>query len=288
VLDPFALPFFQRAVAEVLLLALGGGLLGTWIVLRGQAFYAHAVGTATFPGLVLADGLGFSASLGAFGTALLVALVVTWLGRRGRGASDSMTALVLCAALAAGVILASDVFGSRAAVDTLLFGSLLAISPGDVLQAGAVAVAVLVAGAVLGPRWLATGFDATTARAQGLRSPLPDALLLALIALAAVAVLTAVGALLATAILVVPAATTRLLTHRLRTWQPATVALAAVEGVAGLWLSFQTDAPPGATIAVLGGALFALAALLRAVRSHRRLSAGDGPRVTQLVGGGAR
>ena len=60
-LDPFSLPFVQRGLVEVLLLALAAGLLGTWIVLRGMAFYAHAVGTATFPGLVLADGLGFSA-----------------------------------------------------------------------------------------------------------------------------------------------------------------------------------------------------------------------------------
>jgi ABC-type Zn uptake system ZnuABC Zn-binding protein ZnuA/ABC-type Mn2+/Zn2+ transport system permease subunit len=269
-LDPFSLPFFQRAVLEVLALALGAGLLGTWIVLRGQAFYAHAVGTATFPGLVLADGLGFSAALGAFGTAVLVALAVAALGRRRGGAADSQTALVLCAALAVGVILASDVFASRANVDTLLFGSLLAVDRGDVLLAAGVAVAVLAASAVLGPRWLATGFDPDTARAQGLRSPVPDTLLLVLIALAAVSVLSAVGALLATAILVVPAATARLLTQRLRAWQVATVALAAAEGVAGLWLSFQTDAPPGATIAVLAGALFALAALWRALGAQRR------------------
>src|SRR3954452_18724937 len=63
---PFDLPFVQRAVLEVALLSVGAGLLGTWIVLRGLSFYAHAVGTAAFPGLVLADGLGFSASLGAF------------------------------------------------------------------------------------------------------------------------------------------------------------------------------------------------------------------------------
>ena len=64
VLDPFSLPFFQRGVAEVLVLSVGAGVIGTWIVLRGLAFFAHAVGTATFPGLVLADGLGFAATLG--------------------------------------------------------------------------------------------------------------------------------------------------------------------------------------------------------------------------------
>ena len=64
-LEPFQLPFVQHGIVEVLILAVAGGLIGTWIVLRGLAFYAHAVGTAAFPGLVLADGLGFAAVLGA-------------------------------------------------------------------------------------------------------------------------------------------------------------------------------------------------------------------------------
>jgi ABC-type Zn uptake system ZnuABC Zn-binding protein ZnuA/ABC-type Mn2+/Zn2+ transport system permease subunit len=264
VLDALQLPFFQRGLAEVLLLSVGAGVLGTWIVLRGLAFFAHAVGSATFPGLVLADGLGFAAAPGALGTALVVAVLVAWLTRRHPDGGDAATALVLCAALALGVILASDVFGSQAGVDSLLFGSLLAIGAGDLALAAAAGAAVLAASLVLGPRWLATGFDAGAARASGARSPLPDAILLALVALTAVAVLAAVGSLLATALLVVPAATARLVTSRLRAWQLASVALAAGEGVAGLFLSFETDAPPGATIAVLSGAVFALVAVVRA------------------------
>ena len=50
------LPFFRDGLAEVLLLAVAAGVLGTWIVLRGLAFFAHAVSTATFPGLVVAEG----------------------------------------------------------------------------------------------------------------------------------------------------------------------------------------------------------------------------------------
>src|ERR671923_51621 len=75
-LEPLSLPFVQRGMLEVAALALAAGLLGTWVVLRGLAFYAHAVGTAAFPGLVLADGLGFSALLGAFATAIVVAALV--------------------------------------------------------------------------------------------------------------------------------------------------------------------------------------------------------------------
>jgi ABC-type Mn2+/Zn2+ transport system permease subunit len=264
---PFDLPFVQRAVVEIALLAVGSGILGTWIVLRGLSFYAHAVGTAAFPGLVLADGLGFSPLLGALATAGIVAVGVTALAGRGHAEYDSATALVLVGALALGVILASDVFHSQGSVERLLFGSLLLIDRTDEVVAAAVAVAVLLVGALLGRRWLAAGFDRDAARALGARSPLPDLLLLALVAASAVAALDAIGALLATALLVVPAATTRLLVDRLWTWQLATVALVIVEGVAGLWLSVEANAPPGATIAVVGGAVFAVVALGRGART---------------------
>jgi ABC-type Zn uptake system ZnuABC Zn-binding protein ZnuA/ABC-type Mn2+/Zn2+ transport system permease subunit len=284
---PFDLPYVQRAVVEVALLALGAGVLGTWIVLRGLSFYAHAVGTAAFPGLVLADGLGFSATLGAFATAGLVAVSVAVLARRQPRSFDSATALVLVAALAAGVILASDVFHSQGSVERLLFGSLLTVDAGDQLLAGALAVAALGAAALLGRRWLAAGFDADAARALGARSSLPDAVLLVLIAAGAIAALSAVGALLATALLVVPAATARLFCDRMTRWQVATVAVALVEGVVGVWLSVEVNAPPGATIAVLGGAVFAVVAFGRLVvaRLGRRAVAVAASSLVLLVAG---
>lgn len=266
-LEPFQLPFVQRALVEIVLLAAVSGALGCWIVLRGLAFSTHGVAAATFPGLVLADGLGFSAPLGAFGVGLLFALAVGRLsaGSRDDG-HDTLTALALVAALAVGIVLASDVFHSAAHVETLLFGSLLAIGGGDVRLAGAVALIAIAANQLLGRRWLAVGFDRGSARGLGVRSAVPEVALLVLLALAAVATLTAVGALLASALLVVPAATTRLLTRRMAAWQLATVALAALEGIAGLWLSVEANAPPGATIAVLAGAVFVIVALARAAR----------------------
>ena len=157
-LEALSLPFFQRAVVEVILLAAISGLLGTWIVLRGLAFFSHAVGAATVPGLVVADGLAFSALLGAFGAALLTAGAFALLSRRRAVGTDSATALVLAGALAAGVILASDVFGSQGSVDRLLFGSLLAIGSAELLFAAGVLAAAVVAARLFGPRWLGEGF----------------------------------------------------------------------------------------------------------------------------------
>lgn len=263
--EPFQLPFVQRGLFEILLLSIGLGLIGTWIVVRGLAFYSHALATAAFPGLVLADGLGFSAQVGALGVGALFALTVGGLGARRHAFYDSRTALALVGALALGVILASDVFHSGSNIESLLFGSLLVLQPSDLVFAGGLTVAAVVGTLLLGRSWMATGFDPESARSLGVPTLLPELALLGLIALAAVAVLSAVGALLATALLVVPAATTRLWTRRMPSWQLATVLLVAVEGTVGLWLSVELNAPPGAATAVLAGGVFAIAAGLRAL-----------------------
>jgi len=268
VLEPFQLPFVQRGLFEILILAVPAGLLGTWIVLRGLAFFSHAVGTAAFPGLVLADGLGFAAPLGAFGAAIVFSAGSALLGRREEEAADSAVAIVLVGCLAAGTILASDVFGSGANVETLLFGSLLLIDAGDLALAGVAAGLTLIASLALGHRWLALGFDpASAAPAAGGRL---DLALFGLIALAITAALSVVGALLVAALFVVPALTARLFAERMLSWQFASVALVALEGTAGLWLSVKTDAPPGATIAVVAGVVFAIAAGARALARARR------------------
>lgn len=268
VLEPFQLPFVQRGLLEILILAVPAGLLGTWIVLRGLAFFSHAVGTAAFPGLVLADGLGFGAPLGAFGAAVIFSAGSALLGRREEEATDSAVAIVLVGCLAAGTILASDVFGSGANVETLLFGSLLLIDGSDLVLAGVAAGLTVVVSLLLGQRWLALGFDPVSS-APGAGGWL-DLALFGLIALAIVAALSVVGALLVTALFVVPALTARLFAERMASWQLASVALVALEGTVGLWLSVKTDAPPGATIAVVAGAVFALAAGARALARARR------------------
>ena len=271
-LEPFQLPFVQRGLIEVLILAVPAGLLGTWIVLRGLAFFSHAVGTATFPGLVLADGLGFAAPLGAFGAAVAFAAGATALRGRRTG-QDAAVALVLVGCLASGVILASDVFGSGANIETLLFGSLLLVDDGDLALAAGAAAATVLANALIGRHWLRAGFDPMLADTGGPSSRLFDAVLLGLVALAMVAALTVVGALLVAALFVVPAITARLLTERLLSWQLLSIGLVAVEGTVGLWLSVKTNAPPGATIACVAGAGFAAVAVARALARVPRAAA---------------
>lgn len=268
--DPLAAPFMQRALLAALALSVTGGLLGTWIVLRRLAFFAHAAGSATFPGLVVAGPWGIAAPLAALAAGLSFAGLLARITRRGATSTNAATGLLLAGALALGIVLASDVYESGAGVDRLLFGTLLGLSDGDLWLAAAVAASAIAATAALGRTWLATGFDPAAARSLGVPAARGDGLLLALLAVSVVATLPAVGALLVSALLVVPAATARLLTASIGTLLATSVVLAVGESVTGLLLAFHLDLPPGPAIAIVGGGVFALAALATAAPRRPR------------------
>jgi ABC-type Mn2+/Zn2+ transport system permease subunit len=274
-LELVELPFMRTALIELTLLGVAGGLLGAWIVLRRLAFFAHAVGTATFPGLVVADATGFSATLAGLAVALGYAGGVEQLGGGRSAASggatrgvhgDVATALALVFALALGVVLASDVYESGAAVDRLLFGTALGLDDADLWVAAGAAALALAGTLLLGRAWTATGFDAAGAGALGVPLRTADLLLLGLIAVAAVAALPAVGALLVASLFVVPAAVARQLTRGVGTLLAVSVCVAVAQGAVGLYVSLWLDVPPGPAVAVVGAAVYAVVALVAALR----------------------
>ena len=268
-LEALDTPYLQRALLAGVVLAVPLGLLGSWVVLRELAFFAHAVGVATFPGVVV--GLVLPV-LGPFAGALLAALgfsaAVSASEADHRLRGGAVTGLALAVALAAGAVLLTVLGAGAAPVDRLLFGSLLAVSTGDVLLcviAAAVSLAVLLP---MLPRLAATTFDGTWAGPAGARERATASAVLVLVSLVVVCALPAVGSLLVSALLVVPAATARLMVKRLGPMLVWATGLCAAETVAGLLLARSLDLPPGAAIAVVAGLAFGLVAGGRAAASR--------------------
>jgi ABC-type Mn2+/Zn2+ transport system permease subunit len=257
-LDLLELPFMRDALVELLLLSLAGGAIGAGVVLRRLAFFSHAVGSATFPGLVAADASGVSPTLAGLAVALGYAGGVERAGRAGRDLGEA-TALLLVACLAGGVLLASDVFESGGSVDRLLFGTLLGLEGTDLV--GAAAVVALAATLAAGRAWTALAFDPEAAPALGLPARRADLALLALVAVTAVAAIPAVGALLVSAVFVLPAATGRLVARSVPGLVAWSALIAALEGVLGLYLALWLDLPPGPPVAALAAATYGVVAL---------------------------
>lgn len=255
----------RTAALELALLAVAGGVIGAFVVLRRLAFFSHAVGTATFPGLVVAAAAGFPARVAALVVAVAFALGTERAGRSGRDPGAAASGLMLVAALGIGTILASDVFESGAGVDRLLFGTAVALNGSDLAVAGAAAALSLAAAALLGRTWAAIAFDPSGAPALGLADRRADLALLLLVAVTAVAALPAVGSLLITSLFVVPAAVARLFADSVASLVALSISIAVAQALLGLYVSLWLDVPPGPAIAVLGAATYALASLLLAL-----------------------
>jgi len=247
---PWTLGFMQRALLELLLVGLAGGVLGCWIVLYELSYSAESLAHSLFPGLVLAALLGFPLVLGGAIGVLAAAASVALAARVPGIERDTAVAIVITSLFGIGVLIALTP-ASPPGLETLLFGDLLGVSPSDVATAAALAAAVLGGLVLLHRQLLAVGFDRRTAGALGGRPLLADLSLLALVALATLIAVRGLGNLLVVAVLVGPAATARLLTRTLGTMMALAAAVAAACSVGGLYLSYYASTAGGASVAGL-------------------------------------
>ena len=212
-IHPWTLGFMQRALLELVLVGVVGGVLGCWIVFYELSYSAESLAHSLFPGLVLAALLGFPLVLGGAIGVLAAAAAVALAARVPGIERDTSVAVVITSLFGLGVLLALTP-ATPPGLENLLFGDLLGVSRADLVTAGALTGAVLLALVLLHRQLLAVGFDRTTARALGGRPLLTDLSLLALIAAATLIAVRGLGNLLVVAVLVAPAATARLLTRR--------------------------------------------------------------------------
>jgi manganese/iron transport system permease protein len=272
-IEPFRLPYMQRALVEVLLLGALAGVVGVFVVLRRLAFVSDALTHTIFPGVVIAHLLDRSLLLGALAFGVLTAVLLTAItaGSRRVGA-DAALAILLTSFFSLGVLLVSRTRTYTADLTVFLFGRVLAVDRGDLLQTLALAAVVAATLWALRKELVLRAFDPDGAAAMGYRTAVLDLVLNLLIALVVVAAVKAVGTVLVVALIVVPAAAARLLADRVATTAALAGALGALGGWLGLAASYEVSVDhgvrlaAGATIVVVLVALFALAAAAAPVR----------------------
>jgi ABC-type Mn2+/Zn2+ transport system permease subunit len=258
--DPLSQEFMRRALLEVGLISVASGALGCWVIFYGVSYAAESLAHALFPGLVLAALAGVPLLVGGIPGIAIAAIAIALIGRTPGIGRDAAVSVVVTALFGLGALLALSP-ASPPGIQTLLFGDILAPSDTDLILSGVLAVAVIAALLVLHWRLLAVAFDRSTASVLGSPPILADVAVLVLLAGAVLVTAQGLGTLLAVAALVGPAATARLLTHRLRAMMLVSTALGIIAGIGGLYLSYYAGLAAGASIAglVVAGYLLALA-----------------------------
>jgi ABC-type Mn2+/Zn2+ transport system permease subunit len=256
----------RRALLEVLLLGITGGTLGCWIIFYNLSYSTESLAHALLPGLVLAALAGIPLILGGAAGLAVAAIAIAAAARTPAIGRDTAVAVVVTALLGLGALLALSP-DTPAGLGELLFGDVLGVSDLDLLLAGILAVAVVVALALLHGRLLLVGFDRLNAAALGVRASTVDVALLLLVAAALLVAVQGLGNLLVVAVLVGPAAIARALTQRMSTMMLVAAAVAVLAGCGGLYLSYYARTAAGASIAAVIVATYAVALAIRAARS---------------------
>ena len=211
--EPFGYEFMMRALATSLVASIVCALLSCWLVLVGWSLMGDAVSHAVLPGVVLAYILGVPFAVGAVVFGFLAVALIGLVRDTSRVKEDAAIGIVFTTMFALGLVLIS-VTPSHTDLNHIIFGNLLGVSRGDLLQVailGAIVLSVL----VLKRRdFTLYAFDPTHAHAIGLNPRLLGAALLALLALTSVVALQAVGVILVVAMLIIPGATAYLLTNK--------------------------------------------------------------------------
>lgn len=259
--------FMLRALLAGLGVALGAAPLGCFVVWRRMAYFGDATGHAAILGVALALGASLPITLGVLLAAVAMALTVSRLSGRGNG-TDTLLGVLSHGALAAGLVAVAFLDGVRIDLQAFLFGDILAITPGDlaVIWVGAAVVVVLI-----GWRWsalLTATLNEDLARATGI-DPKREQLVLTLALAVVVAVaIKVVGALLITAMLVIPAAAARSISRTPERMALGAALAGAAAVIAGLEAAIRFDTPAGPSIVCAAVAIFALTAILGALRGR--------------------
>jgi manganese/iron transport system permease protein len=266
-LGPLAFELTQRALIAASLVSIACGVLGVLVVLRGQSFISDALSHCIVPGVVIATLTKGSHELWGAGAAVLSAWGIAALVRHRVLGSDPAIAVVFTGAFALGLALISATRSYLNDLTEILFGAILAVSPTDILLSGIVAVVVVVVTAVFYWPLVLVSFDPVAAEAQGLPVARIDLGFYAVLALAIVAGLVAVGAMLVTGLMIVPATAARLLARRVATQMVISAIFGCVASWIGLYASYYWPIASGGAIVMATGLLFGLALLVTAIRT---------------------
>ena len=287
--DPWTSELMRRAFAEAVLVGAACGALGCFVVVRGLAFLGEAVSHVMILGAVVALLAGGPVGVGAFAAAALAVWLTSIVAADRRFSPDTGIGIVLPAFFGLAVVLIALSDARRSRLEDLLFGSILSVEPLDLALAGC--VVALAAGliAVAGKELALASFDRPMARAMGYRLGLLDLALFAVVALAAIVALRAVGNVLVAALLLGPPLIARHVARSFGGMVAAAAATGAAAGVAGLYWSWHTDVGAGAAIALVIAGLYGLVAagsLARRRLPVRRLAAAGAASLALLAGCG--
>jgi zinc transport system permease protein len=261
--------FLRHAVLAAVLSAVACGVVGTLVVVNRLSSLAGGIAHACFGGLGLAFLAGFDPVLGALAFGLASSVGIGTVTLRAPQRADAAVAAMWAVGMALGLVFVKLAPGYAPDLLSYLFGSILAVSPGDLWFLAAAGLIVLLFVTGLYKELRAISFDPGYARTRGLPVGALYIALLCVTGCAVVALMRTVGLIMVIAMLSIPPSIARIYCRSLGWMMVLSSALCALFGIAGIALAWWLDIPAGAAIILSAAAGYALTSCVSALR-HRK------------------
>lgn len=252
----FSYPFIVRAVIVGILVSLCASLLGVSLVLKRYSMIGDGLSHVGFGSLAVATALNVAPLTVSVPVVVLAAFLLLKLTENSKIKGDAAIALISTSSLALGVIVISLTTGMNTDVCNYMFGSILAMSKGDVRLSIVLSTAVLILFVVFYNKIFAVTFDETFARAIGTRTDLYNMLIALLTAITIVLGMRMMGVLLISSLIIFPALTSMRLCKKFRTVTVSSAAVSVVCFFTGIVISYKLATPTGASIVAVNLAVF--------------------------------
>lgn len=259
-LEPFSYEYMQKAMW--ISTAVGGicAFLSAYLMLKGWSLIGDALSHSVVPGVAIAYALSLPYALGAFFAGILAALSILWIKSISKLKEDAVIGFIFSTFFALGLLIIS-LNPTSINVQNIILGNILGIADEDIYQVAIIMLICLVLLLIFWKDLLLIFFDETQAITVGLSPLFYKVLFFTLLSACVVAALQTVGAILVIAMVITPGATAYLLTDKFKTLIKIAVALGAITGFVGVYLSYYLDGATGGVIVTLQTLLFLLAFL---------------------------
>ena len=256
--EPLGYRYMVDAIWASALVGAVCAFLSCYLMLKGWSLIGDALSHSVVPGVAGAYMLGLPYSVGAFISGGLAAAAMLFVSSRSMLRTDAVIGLIFTGFFGLGLFMVS-LAPTSVNIQTIVFGNILAITPGDALQLAIIGGVTLAALLAFWKDLMAVFFDESHARSIGLRADALKLLFFTLLSASTVAALQTVGAFLVIAMVVTPGATAYLLTDRFGRLICLAVVIGTLTSAVGAYLSYFIDGATGAVIVLLQTATFVAA-----------------------------
>lgn len=262
--------FIQRALITGVAVAVICSSIGLFLVLRRQALFGDALSHMAFGGIAVGLFLGAYPLWTGIVVSVLGALGITKLRQSTRMPPDASVAVLLSSGLALGIVLVSLSGGFNVDLFSFLFGSILLVSPDEMIITLALSGTIMAILLLLYRRFMYIAFDEEQAKVSGLAVSKLNYLFIVLASVAVIASMRVVGILLISSLIVIPNITAMMYGKGFKKTALISGGIAVFSVVTGILVSYAANLAPGGTIVLVSIVIFLATLVGKAVMKKSR------------------